>query len=69
MQVKMMTTAAGPNGVWTAGSIQNLPNDIAQRLIDAGAAILTIKAHSRGRVTAAVDVPERAVAPVQNKRG
>lgn len=35
MQVVMVSTAAGPNGMLAARSVYNLPNDVAKALVDA----------------------------------
>lgn len=38
MRVRMLSTAAGPAGVWPAGSIQDLPDEQGRALMAAGAA-------------------------------
>lgn len=49
MQVRMVTTAAGPDGVWPAGSVANVDRDQADVLVRFGYA------------TAVAPPPERAV--------
>lgn len=39
MKVRMITTAAGPMGVYQAGATVELPNDMAQTFIEARAAV------------------------------
>ena len=39
MRVKMLSSFAGPSVDWPAGSVQEIPADEAQRLIEAGHAV------------------------------
>jgi len=39
MKVRMLTTAAGPDGVYTAGEVWDAPDAEASALIAAGAAV------------------------------
>jgi len=66
MQVRMITTAAGPEGVWPAGSVQNIDEATAQTLIDGNFAEPI--GVPQVREVAAVDpVAEVADAPAQTK--
>jgi len=40
MQVVMLKIAAGPDGIWLAGNVRDLPEETAKQFIEAGAAIL-----------------------------
>lgn len=39
MKVKMLSTAAGPEGVWPMHSVQELPDEVALALIRGGHAV------------------------------
>ena len=60
MKVRMVKTAAGPDGVWMAGRIYDLPNALAKQFIEANAAISLEPAKIE---TEAVEPQERAVMP------
>lgn len=53
MKVKMLSTAAGPDGVWARHSEQDLPAAVALDLVRSGHAILVASTS-----LASVDVPE-----------
>ena len=36
MKIKMLTTAAGPDGVWPAGSVQDVSAKVAKAMVDGG---------------------------------
>lgn len=58
MRVRMLKTAAGPDGVMAEGSEQQVSGDLGRALIESAAAV----ALERVRETAAVEPPpERAV--------
>ena len=66
MRIRMITTAAGPHGVWPAGSVQRVDQETAETLIRYGFAEAVDPAPAAvGRETAtAVPEMERAVDPV-----
>lgn len=39
MRIRMLSTAAGPDGVWAEGSVQNVPRALALPLLEAGYAV------------------------------
>lgn len=39
MKVRMLSTAAGPDGVWPVHSVQDLPDEVALELIRGGHAV------------------------------
>lgn len=39
MKVKMLSTAAGPEGIWPVHSLQDLPAEVAKALIAGGHAV------------------------------
>jgi hypothetical protein len=55
----MLRLAAGPEGVWPAGTEVNVPDDLAKALLEGGYA----EAVATERETAAVEPPEQAVSP------
>lgn len=59
MRVRMLTTAAGPEGVYTAGEIWEMPDPLALTLMAANVAVLVDGA--RGPV-----VEMAVLAPTQN---
>ena len=69
MRIRMITTAAGPNGVWPAGSVQRVDQETAETLIRYGFAEAVDPAPAAvGRETAtAVPEMERAVEPVTSE--
>jgi len=48
MRVQMRATAAGPNGVYTAGSVVDVPEEDAKRFIEAKAAVQVGNVLTRG---------------------
>lgn len=60
MRIRMIKTAAGPDGVWIAGRVYTISDALAKQYIEAGAAIslepVTIE-------TEAMEPQERAVLP------
>ena len=65
MRIRMITTAAGPNGVWPAGSVQRVDQETGETLIRYGFAEAVDPV---GRETAtAVPAMERAVDPVTSE--
>lgn len=61
-RVTMKTTAAGPNGVYVAGTTYNMEDAVAKGFLEAGAAVLveTVKAGAAVE-TAVVEPKETAV--------
>ena len=60
MRIRMIKTAAGPDGVWIAGKVYDLPNAIAKQYIIADAAI---SLEPVAIETEAIEPQERAVLP------
>ncbi len=60
MKVRMIKTAAGPDGIWMASRIYDLPDALARQFIEANAAISFGPAKIE---TEAVEPQERAVMP------
>jgi len=65
MRVRMLTLAAGPEGVWAAGSEVELPEHQAMALVDCGYAVPV----RRRREVAAVGPGEREVLLARNIEG
>lgn len=63
MRVRMVTTAAGPGGIYIAGETWELDTVTAQRFVAAGAAVaLTVSRETLPAVeTATVAAPETAM--------
>ena len=69
MRIRMITTAAGPNGVWPAGSVQRVDQETGETLIrygfaEAVDAELGLDALEGRETATAVPAMERAVDPV-----
>lgn len=60
MKVRMIKTAAGPDGVWMTGGIYDLPDALAKQFIGANAAISLEPVPIE---TEAVEAQEKAVLP------
>lgn len=58
MKVKMLSTAAGPDGVWAQHSVQDLVEAVALELVRTGHAILVPAAEA-----AVVETPEAGMTP------
>ena len=67
MRIKMLTTAAGPDGVWPAGSIQDLAAPQAKALISGGFAEPIDPPIEQAQAPKPV-ARETAEAPTQRKR-
>jgi len=71
MKVKMLTTAAGPDGVWMAGQVIDLSDDIAKVFVEEGyAEVIQIPKPKAVPVieTAAIEQPEKAVVSKKPKK-
>lgn len=60
MKVRMIKTAAGPDGIWMASRIYDLPDALAKQFIEANAAVSLEPVPIE---TEAVEAQERAVMP------
>lgn len=65
MKIRMLKTAAGPDGVWMANNVYNLNYELAMRFIEAGAAVSLEPIIE----TEAVAPQERAVLPRGRPKG
>lgn len=72
MQIRMMKTAAGPEGTWPAGSVRIVDDDVGQQLIDAGAAVRELVApveeSDDGEIKTAEAEPETKTADAPAQR-
>jgi len=66
MRVKMLTTAANPDGVWPAGQVVDVPIGVGQALIDGGYAQVVDEA--KVIESAAIEPPEKAVLPTAKRK-
>lgn len=64
MKIRMLTLAAGPDGVLQPGQEVDLPGEQARALIEGGYA----EAVEKIRETAAVEPPEKAVTPKKTRK-
>jgi hypothetical protein len=64
MRIRMITTAAGPEGVYQAGQVVVVSNEMGQAFVEGGYAE-PVKARAE---TAAISPPESAVKPAAKKR-
>lgn len=56
MQIRMVATAAGPGGVWPAGSVQDLDEARATALVEGGFAVsLAVERQAQEAQTAQAD--------------
>lgn len=60
MRIRMIKTAAGPDGIWMTGKIYDLPDALAKQYIGAGAAI---SLEPVAIETEAVEPQEKAILP------
>ena len=67
MRIKMITTAAGPDGVWPAGTIQDVSDVQARAMIAQGFAE-AVETPIEEALDPAPAARETATAPAQRKR-
>ena len=65
MKVRMLSTAAGPDGVWPVHSLQDLPAEVALALIRGGHAVALASASS----ASAGEMQMAVVTPVTPEEG
>lgn len=70
MKVRMLTTAASPEGVWAAGQVVDLPEKMAKQLMAGGFAVAVAAEEKQKQAveTAALEQPEKAVKPKPGKK-
>ncbi len=69
MRVKMLATAAGPNGVFPAGQVVDVDEILAKAFIAGGYAESVDKATDKpGPESAAIEPPEKAVLPAPKRK-
>lgn len=65
MRIRMIKTAAGPDGVWIAGRVYTISDALAKQYIEAGAAISLEPVVE----TEAIEPQEKAVLPQGRPKG
>jgi hypothetical protein len=63
MRVKMITTAAGPDGVFLAGQVVDIEEKLAKAFIAGGYAKTVEKVERSVVESASIEAPEKAVLP------
>lgn len=68
MKIRMLTLAAGEDGIWPAGSVQVVDDDVAKQLIAGGYAKPCAEGEELELATGPSAARETATAPAQKQR-
>ena len=69
MRVRMLTTAAGPGGVFIAGQVRDVDAEYGDELVAGGfAAVMEAEPRPEAPETATAEPPENAMMPAPERR-